>query len=63
MAEEKKKKEDTKKEVFQVVAELPKQDVRQFEGEDGVVYNFITMEEALTKIVNDLEEIKEFLGK
>lgn len=41
-----------KKEVYKVVAKLPTQEVRRYQEEDGTIVNLITIEEALTGIVN-----------
>ena len=43
----------TSKEQILVVKELPTQEVRQVKNEDGTLVNLITIEEALTKILND----------
>jgi hypothetical protein len=38
-------------EVFEVVAKLPVQEIRKYKREDGVIVNFVTMEEA-TEMIN-----------
>jgi hypothetical protein len=40
------------KEEILVVRELPVQQVRQSKKEDGTIINFITVEEALTELLN-----------
>ena len=48
-------KTEEKKEYLQVVKELPQQQIRQhIDEETGVVTNFITVEEALTKIMGEI---------
>ena len=42
-----------KPEIIEVVKELPTQQVRSYVNEEGVTVNFITREEALTKILNN----------
>ncbi len=37
----------------EVVKELPTQEIRSYVDEDGVTVNFITTEEALTKLLNN----------
>jgi|24BtaG_2_1085350.scaffolds.fasta_scaffold01514_4 hypothetical protein len=44
---------EKKEEKTLVVAELPKQEIRQAEGEDGEIYNLITKEEALLEILEN----------
>ena len=41
------------KEVFEVVKELPTQQIRKAKAEDGTVITYITIEEALTQFVNE----------
>lgn len=41
-----------KKEIWQVVTQLPTQEVRQTKQEDGTIVNFITVEEYLTMQAN-----------
>ncbi len=41
------------KEVFEVVKELPTQQVRKAKAEDGTLITYITIEEALTQFVNE----------
>lgn len=48
------KPEDKKKEVWIVVDKLPVQEVRSIE-KDGVINNFITIEEALASLINGRE--------
>lgn len=50
-----------KEEKLQVVSKLPEQAINRFEDVDGVKYRLETVEESLTKIRNDLEEIKKSL--
>ena len=49
--EAKETKDTKKKEIIQVVAQLPTQTIRRLEREDSIV-NFITVEECLTSLVN-----------
>ena len=49
---ETKKKEETQKEVIQVVDKLPMQEVRSRTREDGVKVNFVTITEYLTVQAN-----------
>lgn len=46
------KSEEEPKEEWAVVKELPVQPVRQTTMEDGTIINFITVEEALSQLVN-----------
>ena len=48
--------EERAKEIFEVVKEIPTQDIRQVKLEDGTIVNLITVEEALTKFMNEEEE-------
>jgi len=48
-------KKENKKEIFQVVAKLPVQEIRQIERED-VIINLITIEEYLTQQANAGDE-------
>jgi len=48
--------EEKLKERFVVVKEIPTQEVRQVKAEDGTLVNLITVEEALTKFMNEEEE-------
>ena len=41
-----------------VVTELPKQDVRSFVGQNGVEYHVVTIDEALTEILETVRSIK-----
>lgn len=54
IAEETRKKTEEKKR-FVVVKELPSQLVRQAKAEDGTLETYITIEEALTQIMNEEE--------
>jgi len=47
---EKEKKEQ--KEFVQVVAKLPVQEIRRIEKEDGTIINLLTIEEAITALIN-----------
>ena len=49
--------EKSEKEVTIVVKELPTQQVRKGKTEDGTIINYVTIEEALTDIIN--EEVEE----
>jgi len=49
----KEKVDEEKKEIFEVVKELPMQPVRQVKDEDGTLITYITIEEALTKVLNE----------
>ena len=40
------------KELIKVVAQLPVQEVRKIVDKDGTIYNLITIEEALTEVLN-----------
>jgi hypothetical protein len=40
------------KQVFEVVAKLPVQEIRRYKREDGTIVNLLTIEEALTEIAN-----------
>ena len=40
------------KEIYKVVKELPTQAVRQAKAKDGTIVNFVTIEEALTEVIN-----------
>ncbi len=57
-ADVEKKKEEAKQVVeeekveFRVVSQLPTQEVRRYTEEDGTIIQLITIEEALTKIMN-----------
>lgn len=44
---------DEEKEVFEIVKELPKQEIRKAKADDGTIITYITIEEALTKIMNE----------
>lgn len=48
------KKKEEPKESLQVVRELPTQQVRQYTSEDGTKVHLITIEEALTQIINNI---------
>ena len=48
--------EQKAKEIFEVVREIPTQPIRQVKLEDGTLVNLITIEEALTKFMNEEEE-------
>jgi len=48
--------EEKVNEIFEVVKELPTQVIRQVKLEDGTLVNLITIEEALTKFMNEEEE-------
>ena len=50
--------EQKAKEMFEVVREIPTQPIRQVKLEDGTLVNLITIEEALTKFINEEEEKK-----
>ena len=39
-------------EVYEVVAKLPVQEIRRYKRDDGVIVNLITIEEALTEVMN-----------
>ena len=47
------KKKIAKTERIEVVKELPTQQVRSYVDEDGATVNFVTTEEALTKLLNN----------
>lgn len=47
------KKKIVKTERIEVVKELPTQHVRSYVDDDGTTVNFITTEEALTKLLNN----------
>ena len=47
----------SEKEITVVVKELPTQTVRQEKATDGTIINYVTIEEALTDIIN--EEVEE----
>lgn len=49
------------KEVFLVVKELPKQDVRQVKLEDGNIGILVTQEEALTELLNIVKKLEKGL--
>ena len=57
MAEDKKETKQSKV-VVQVVKELPQQEIRVGADAEGNEYNFVTIEEALTEILNNIREIK-----
>ncbi len=44
--------DESPKERFLVVDKIPTQEVRQVKGEDGTLLNLITIEEALTELMN-----------
>ena len=56
MQEMVKETEQKAKEMFEVVREIPTQPIRQVKLEDGTLVNLITIEEALTKFINEEEE-------
>ena len=56
MQEMVKETEQKAKERFEVVREIPTQPIRQVKLEDGTLVNLITIEEALTKFINEEEE-------
>lgn len=43
---------EQQKEVYEVVAKLPVQEIRRFKRDDGIIVNLITIEEALTEVMN-----------
>jgi hypothetical protein len=43
---------EEEKEIIQVVKELPQVPIRQFKNDKGQIVHLITMEEALTEIIN-----------
>ena len=47
-----KKKAKEVKQIYKVVKELPTQQVRQAKSKDGTIVNFVTIEEALTEVIN-----------
>ena len=49
------------KEVVYVVSELPKEDVRTAQMNDGSIAHFITKEEALSELFSDIKLIKKAL--
>lgn len=51
--EEEPKKEEEQKTKIQVVKEFPMIPVRDFQDKDGVMVHLITIEEALTEIMNE----------
>ena len=55
------KKEQPKIKETLVLAEIPKQEARIIEDKEGNVYDVITMEEAVTEILNTLRLIKKSL--
>jgi len=59
MKEITKETEEKVNERFEVVKELPTQVIRQVKLEDGTIVNLITVEEALTRFMNEEEEIEE----
>jgi hypothetical protein len=46
------KQEPEQKEVYEVVAKLPVQEIRRYRRDDGIIVNLITIEEALTEVMN-----------
>ncbi len=56
MQEIAKEAEQKAREIFEVVREIPTQPIRQVKLEDGTLVNLITIEEALTKFMNEEEE-------
>ena len=42
---ETKKEEQKPREVFEVVVKIPTQEIRRVQGEDGIIINYITVEE------------------
>lgn len=52
-----------KKELTVVVAELPKEDVRQFEDRNKNIVNVVTIEEALTEILEKVRKIDKGLNQ
>jgi len=49
------------KEVFLVARELPQQPIRQVKLEDGSIGTVLTIEEALTEIINILKKLEKGL--
>ena len=45
------RKEVRQKEVTKVVLKLPVQEIRQYKDEDGTIVNLVTIEEALTELM------------
>lgn len=45
-----------------VVAQLPQQVVTEATTEDGKSYNLVTIEQALTEILNDIRHIKKSIA-
>lgn len=54
LKEKEEKKEETK---TLVVKQLPKQEVKSFEGDDGNMYDLMTTDEAIQEILEKVREI------
>lgn len=54
-------KKPEKKPKILVTTELPKQEIRNVRDKEGEEYECITVEEALTELVNNIREIKKSL--